>query len=524
MNKPIIKQNKKGEMMMEKISLRSVFILPVIIGTTIKHIFGRGFKAILAFAIFTILITGLILPQIPFIAPFSNFIGLYFFIGMIYVIGFEWRDKNVDSKGELGKAKLSTKNDLYNAGLKGNGIVFGKIGEELIEKPSSKDGHVLFVGGSGTGKSSANAIPTLLRWNGTGLTIDIKGELSEKTAHLHSNSIIFSTEEKLARYNPLDFINEIEDVQEIGRLMFPKPEKGDPFWSQSAQAVFASACWEYRYSKTFSEVAQWLCSEPDKEIIDTLLDSDEIETKMLANTVTNLKVETLGAVFAELRGKLMTIAVDKNIQYATSGSDFSPDSIENSMIYLQVSEKRLKQYGELFGIIVGQSLRYLMGRNEGQQPPVLIMLDEFPRLGEMSGIVEGLATLRSRNVHLALMIQSLAQLDDTYSKDKRRVIVDNCAYKLVLLATDTDTQKYFSEMAGNKTVKIKSYSQEEGYRKDQTFTTQEQTVPLIRPEEFGVLEKPILFGFRLRPAEIEQAFWFKDHKMSALVENNKIVS
>ncbi len=518
-------------MAMKKINWRSVFIVPVVLGSIIKHATGsRGFKAIGIFVILTFFLTGFILPQLlmrlgsSFLMQFSGLISLYFFAGMVYVIAVDWRDKAIDSGGELGKAFFSETTDLHNAGLKGNGIVFGKKEGNVIEKPSSQDGHVLFVGGSGTGKSSANAIPTLLRWNGTGLTIDIKGELSKKTAHLHDNSIIFSTEEKLARYNPLEFIKEMEDVQEMGRIMFPKPEKGEPFWSQCAQSVFASACWEYRYTKSFSEVAQWLCSEPDQEIIETLLDSDELETKMLANTVANIKPETLGTVFAELRGKLMTIAIDKNIQYATSGSDFSPESIEENMIYLQVSEKRLKQYGELFGIMVGQYLRYLTGRVEGQSPPILVMLDEFPRLGEMSGIVDGLATLRSRNVHLVLMIQSLAQLDDTYSKDKRRVIVDNCAYKLVLLATDTDTQKYFSEMAGNKTVQIKSYSQEEGYRREQNFTTQEQTVPLIRPEEFGVLEKPILFGFRLRPAEIEQAFWFEDNHMMSLVESNAEVS
>lgn len=520
----------KIDKVLKKINWHMVFIVPSLIGSIIKLALGRRFKGMIVYIALIFIIIGAILPTLMvegglhFLRQFNGLISFYFLAGMVYVFIAEWNDKDIDSKGELGKAKFSTEQDLHNAGLVGNGIVFGKMQGKIIEKPSSKDGHVLIIGGSGSGKSSANAIPTLLRWNGTGLIIDIKGELSQKTSHLHDNSIVFSTEERLARYNPLDFVNEIEDVQEMGRLMFPKPEKGDAFWTQAAQSIFASACWEYRFTKTFSEVAQWLCSEPDREIVDTLLSSDELETKMLANTVNNLKPETLGSIFAELRGKLMTIAIDKNIQYATSASDFSPESIENNMIYLQVSEKRLKQYGELFGIMVGQYLRYLMGRAEGQSPPVLIMLDEFPRLGEMSGIVEGLATLRSRNVHLTIMIQSLAQLDDVYSKEKRKVIVDNCAYRLVLGANDSDTQKYFSDIAGSKTVKIKSYSQKEGYRNEQTFTTQEQTVPLIRPEEFGVLEKPILFGPKMRPAEVEQAFWFKDSNMTKLVENNAEVS
>lgn len=510
--------------------VRQFFIVPIRIGDVVKMICGsRGLKAILVYFLAYLVVMVFIFPfiirliPIGFIHSLGTLFQLYMFVGMVYTILIEWRDKGIENDGALGKALFSSLADLQNAGLQGNGVVLGKMQNELIEKPPEKAGHTVVIGGSGTGKTANNAIPSLLRWKGTGLAIDIKGELSETTAHTR-HAVRFSTEEKLARYNPLDFVNEIEDVQEIGRTMFPKPEKGEPFWSQCAQSIFASACWEYKHEKTFAEVAQFLCENPDQEIIETLLDSDQMETRILANTVTNLKPETLGTVFAELRGKLTTIAVDKHIQYATSGSDFSPSEIEESMIYLQVSEHRLKQYGEIFAIIVGQFIRYLTKREEGKNPPVLLLLDEFPRLGKMSDIVSGLATLRSRNVHLFLAIQSLSQLDTIYGKDERKVIIDNCAYKLVLHASDTDTQRYFSDMAGQKTAVIKSFTQGEGVRKEQNFTTQEQSVPLIRPEEFGQLEKPILFAFRLSPAELEQAYWKHDPDMLRMVEQKERIS
>jgi len=501
---------------MKNLPLKSIFLVHIGIGAVIKSFFKRGLLA----GIILVLLTMLISMAVAWITPFyllNQLIKLYLWVGTIYVIGFHWRDKNIDSSGDLGKAVFSTTKDLKNEGLVGAGVVFGKKDGVLIEKPSTKEGHTLIIGGTGTGKTRGHGIPTLIRWEGTGLVVDIKGELNQKTAHIKPNSTIFSTESKLARYNPLDFVNEIEDVQEIGRNMFPIPQKGDPFWVQCAQSVFAAACWEYRKEKSFAEVAQFLCANPGQEIIETLLASDQMETRILANTVTDLKPEALAGIFAEIRGKLATIAVDKTMQYATSASDFGPEDIETNMIYLQVSEARLKQYGELFTVIIGQFLRYLTNREEGKNPPVLIMLDEFPRLGKMSKIVEGLATLRSRNVHLMLIVQSLTQLDTIYGKDERKVIVDNCSFKLVLNATDTETQKYFSDMAGQKTIKVKSFSQGEGYRKEQTFTTSEQGVPLIRPEEFGILTKPILFAYRLRPVELERSFWDQDENMSRLV-------
>lgn len=500
---------------MNRAVLDKVFLPHIALGLIVKGFFsGRGFKSTVAYFLIIIGIS-LFIPS----NPFSLLISLYLYIGLFYTVFVHWQDRELNSNGAFGKAVFSTKDDLKNHGLIGeNGVVLGKINGDLVEKSSNKEGHTLIIGGTGTGKSRGHGIPTLLRWNGTGLVVDIKGELSEKTAHTKS-SIVFSTEKQLARYNPLDFVQEIEDVQEMGRNMFPLPQKGDPFWVQCAQSVFSAACWEYRHEKSFSEVAQFLCSNPGQEIIETLLDSDQMETRILANTVTDLKPEALAGIFAEIRGKLATIAVDKTIQYVTSTSDFSPSDIENSMIYLQVSEARLKQYGEVFTVIIGQFLRYLTKREEMKNPPVLVMLDEFPRLGKMSEIVGGLATLRSRNVHLMLIIQSLTQLDMLYGKDERKVIVDNCNYKLVINATDTETQKYFSDMAGQRTVVVKSFSQGEGYRKEQNFTTQEQGVPLIRPEEFGLLEKPILFAYQLRPAELDRAFWDQDDIMRIMVES-----
>lgn len=508
---------------MKKIPLNKVFMIHIAVGAIIKSFVKRGFVAGVVLVLITLIARTIISGIMPSYF-LGQLIGFYLLIGTIYVIAFHWRDKSLNSGGVLGKAEFSSLKDLKAEGLIGSGVVLGKKDGQLIEKPSTKEGHTLVIGGTGTGKTRGHGIPTLIRWEGTGLIVDIKGELNQKTAHIKPNSIVFSTESQLARYNPLDFVKEIEDVQEIGRNMFPIPQKGDPFWVQCAQSVFAAACWEYRNEKSFSEVAQFLCSNPGQEIIETLLQSDEMETRILANTVTDLKPEALAGIFAEIRGKLATIAVDKTIQYATSRSDFSPEDIETSMIYLQVSESRLKQYGELFTVIIGQFLRYLTKRDEAKNPPVLIMLDEFPRLGKMSEIVGGLATLRSRNVHLMLIIQSLTQLDMLYGKDERKVIVDNCTFKLVINATDTETQKYFSDMAGQKTVTIKSFSQGEGYRKEQTFTTTEQGVPLIRPEEFGLLEKPILFAYRLRPVELERSFWDQDDEMKMLVESKELVS
>lgn len=64
---------------------------------------------------------------------------------------------------------------------------FGKKGDSYVGKPQDCDGHILVVGGAGSGKSSCIAIPTLETWKGTIFAIDIKGELAKYWNHIQRN-------------------------------------------------------------------------------------------------------------------------------------------------------------------------------------------------------------------------------------------------------------------------------------------------------------------------------------------------
>lgn len=116
-------------------------------------------------------------------------------------------------------------------------------------------------------------------------------------------------------------------------------------------------------------------------------------------------------------------------------------------------------------------------------------------------IASALATLRSKNITIALFNQSLADLDAIYGKDIRRVILDNCPYKAILNASDAETQRYFSDLVG--TVKVPSkgisanytdFGQPSGYSCNIT----ESREPFIHPHEFASMQNILLlhpYGF-----------------------------
>lgn len=388
--------------------------------------------------------------------------------------------------------------------------MFGKIGRKLITKPPKVEGHTLITGGTGTGKSRGVVIPSLLLWEGSAIVMDIKGELSKITSarrERYGKVYIFHPEGEGHCYDPIKLCNRIDQAQDLARTLIPLPEQGDPFWSQSAQAILSAFVFEgavMRYK--LSDIAEKICTTPMAELVEHCRTSHIREVQVLASIAYDLPEKTLGGIMGELKSKLITIATDPNIRKATQRADWTPETLEQgATIYLKVSEHLLDQYKDLWTVIVSQILKYLSQREERKNPPILIALDEMPRLSKIDGLTNALATLRSKNVHIMGVIQSMAQLDKIYGKDDRKVIADNCRFKLVLSATDPETQKYFSDLAGQRTALAKGMTVGAGLIPN--MSSHEQGTPLIRPEEWGLLEKPILFAPRLQPVALDLAFW-----------------
>lgn len=183
----------------------------------------------------------------------------------------------------------------------------------------------------------------------------------------------------------------------------------------------------------------------------------------------------------------------------------------------------IEHYKGLISCMISQILRYLTGRGEGKQPSILLLLDELPRLGKVDGFIEALGTLRSRNVHIVPMVQSLSDLDRHYGQEERKICLDNCNFRVVLGVGDVDTQKYFSDMAGTEKRWQKSFNNSWiGLRKGSTDSLSEEKI--IKPERFGQLKqdkKAVIFGFK-EPLEVDKLFWYKTARYKKIVETYRI--
>ena len=430
---------------------------------------------------------------------------------LIFIIVFHvQRQRKKKEEAAAWVMRQYTDPDMVRELINESGIIFGQKNGATIartEEMRGKEGHILVVGGSGSGKSSCIAIPTLLTWNQRVFAIDIKGELYEKTKHARPNIKVFNPQDKNAfGYDPYIFLkksqNPAQEARAIAQALIPLPPNIDnPFWIETAQNILTGAILHYYESHSFIETLKAIQSQSPVDLIKTISESHSDKARMhVMNFAGNSMNDTLSGIFAELSRVVVTLVADDDIISALSRKKvIAPTDLEYGHdIYINIPEHLLDQWKNLLGLMINQFLTFFERRDEAAATPILFLLDEFARLGKIEKIKNGLSTLRGKKVVICLIIQSLAQIDSIYGETDRKVICDNCNYKAILNATDKDSQEYFSKIVGtwDKPKITQSTGQTNsflspGSKSDGVSQTTEKT-DIIKPEEFATLKDIIL--------------------------------
>ena len=401
------------------------------------------------------------------------------------------------------------------------GFIFGRKHKKFVRKADTMDGHILVVGGAGSGKSSCLAIPSLIAWRQRVFAIDIKGELSGRTSDRRPTARVFNPLlDSSPGYNPYYLLrgsrNPAQDAKEIAFALIHKTENvREPFWIDGARNLLTGAILHFfSAGYSFIETIEAVQSTPVQHLVSDIHSSDNQAAKMYINQLVDMDIKTLSGIYAEVSNHIMLFATDQDIRDCLSKPDtITPEDLENGKdIFINIPEDKIEQWKPLLTLIVNQFLKHFERRPDEGATPVLFLLDEFPRLGKVETAITGLATLRSKKITIALFVQSLAQLDAIYGRDSRKVIADNCQYKAILNATDAETQDYFSRLVGtyDKKKKSQSASFEQytgmGQGTGTSLTTEEKRI--IKPEEFAILTDIVLltpFGF----ARVERTPYYK---------------
>lgn len=393
----------------------------------------------------------------PLMALFTVLIG-----GLAY-----WMMK--PKRSLFGDAHWAKEGDVRKAGLRSKtGVVLGSLNGKLLR--FGEPGHVLVEAPTRSGKGVGIVIPTLLTWNDSALVLDVKRENWEKTAGFrakHQEVFLFNPlaiPGATAHYNPLahiDITNPTEvitELQSISMMLFDGPSDDErSFWAETARNAFVAigglVAFTANEKRPFSigsihrviergNLAATLKKEAEKL-------PDHYKTGVLA--FADQPANTFGSVLTNLTSRLQ-LWKNQNVTNATDYSDFDLADLRRRRmtIYLGVNPIDLDTVAPLFNLIAQQ----LVARNtgelavRGEQIQVLLLLDEFARLGKASVIASAFSIVAGYGIKIMPIIQSRTQLRAVYGPDVATEIVTNCSVEVAFTPSELKVAEEISERIG----------------------------------------------------------------------------
>jgi type IV secretory pathway TraG/TraD family ATPase VirD4 len=315
-----------------------------------------------------------------------------------------------------------------------HGVFFGKQYGKYIIKPEETDGHVLVVGIPATGKSTCIAIPTLRHWRGSVFAIDIKGELHQNTHKYRKDIKVFAPHDKQAcGYDPYFALkhssNPAQEARAIAQAIIPLPSNiKDTFWIDSAQTILTGAILHYHECGcTFIETLKEILDQKARDLLNLIAEeSPSDKARRCVKNYVGMDDKTLMSIFPHISNAVEAIVNNDTLDAALSKEDVvTPEDLENGQdVYIQIPEYLLEQWKTLVILMINQFSTFFEKRKEedktnpqnGKNRPILMLLDEFPRIGKIPKIIDGLATLRSKKITVCIIAQSLTQLEYIYGR------------------------------------------------------------------------------------------------------------
>lgn len=425
---------------------------------------------------------------------------------------------------EHGSAKWGTAKEVnhkYADKRSGQNIILTnhvKIG--LDGRKHRRNLNVMVVGGSGAGKTRFYAKPNILQANTSFVALDPKGELLRDTGKLleakgYEIRVLDLINPGLSHcYNPFAYLRDEKDVLKlVTNLIRNTTPKGsasnDPFWEKSETALLEALILYLLYmaspeEQNFPMVMDLLsAAEVHEEDEDFKSILDELFNRLEAEEPDNLAVKQYN-IFKLAAGKtaksiLISLAVRlEKFNLPQIASITTQDELDLASL----GEKKVALFAVIpdndssLNYIVGmmytqlfQELYYSADRIHNGRLPVHVhcVMDEFANVALPDEFDKILATMRSREISVSIIIQNIAQLKALFDKQWESIL-GNCDEFLYLGGNEDSTHELVSKKLGKETISADSYTESKGRNGSYSKNTSLTGRSLMLPEEVRMLD------------------------------------
>ena len=448
------------------------------------------------------------------------FVLLYTLCIGIYLSG----DRNYRRREEHGSAKWGSPKAINRkyADKKSteNKTLTQNVAIGLDGRKHRRNLNILCCGGSGSGKTRFFAKINVMNANTSFVCLDPKGELLRDTGSLLKTKgydikvIDLINMDKSHCYNPFVYLKTDNDIQRLVTNLFknttPKGSQSqDPFWDQAAQMLLLALVFYLHYEapedeQNFPMVMEMIrAGEVREDNEDYLSPLDELFERLEMRNPEHIALK----YYRNYRsGSAKTL---KSIQI-TLVSRLEKFNLESLAGITQTDEMELWSLGEKktavfavipdndssFNFIVGmlytqlfQQLYYQADVVHGGRLPVHVhfVMDEFANVALPDEFDKLLATMRSREISVSIIIQNMAQLKALFEKQWES-IVGNCDEFLYLGGNEQSTHEYVSKLLGKETIDTNTYGRSRGRNGSYSTNWQLSGRELMTADEVRMLD------------------------------------
>ena len=415
--------------------------------------------------------------------------------------------------------------------------------------------NTVVIGGSGAGKTRFYAKPNLCQANTSFVILDPKGELLRDTGHLLEKKgyevrvLDLLNMEKSFCYNPFVYLRDDNDVQRLVTNLFksttPKDSKSnDPFWDTAASMLLMAFVLYLKYEalpeeQNFTMVMELLRAaevrEEDEEYqspVDELFDRlemkqpDHIAVKYYRDYRSG-SAKTLKSIQITLAARLEKFNL-RSLTALTATDELDLPSLgEKKVALFALIPDNDTSFNFLVSILYTQIFQQLFHladhKYRGSLPvPVHFLMDEFANVSLPDDFDKLLATMRSRNISVSIILQNIAQLKALFEKQWESIL-GNCDELLYLGGNEASTHKLISESyLGKSTLWLDSYGKSKGHSGSYSTNTSIIGRELMQPDEVRMLDNryALLFSRGERPI-LDEKYEILKHPNVALTRDGK---
>lgn len=447
-----------------------------------------------------------------------------------------------------GAARWATEGEIARENLRAKkGIILGRKGSSYLVFGGAE--HVMLYAPTRTGKGVGVVIPNLLNWPDSVVVLDIKKENWEASAGFraaHGQHVVMfdplDPEGRTARYNPLGCIDRrnsvevLDELQKLATMLFPAPDKTDPFWAEAARTGFlgvgAYVAETPDLPFTIGEIYRQLTTGNPKARLPALIEARAKGAAPLSKGCVNAIGDFCASsdnTFAGVRQTItsrMNLWLNPRVDAATSASDFDLRDLRSRRIsiYLGVTPDNMARVAPLYNLFF-QQLVDLNTRDlpsGGRHPlQLLVLLDEFARLGHAAVIAKGFSYVAGYGLRLLPVIQSPSQLRAEYGPDVAEEIMTNCGVEVVFTPKELKVAQDLSERLGYYTYEGRSKSRPTFVGSGKwTTTASEQRRALMLPQELLQMSRDALIVLRggIPPVKARKIFYFDNTDFTKRVQ------